>query len=127
MLVNVLHSVTTQVETQAQIAGAKHAMEIGNGSEILGCKSTVKRIKPLDTMILHFQVCPHKTYIGSQILKERTGKRLAQHRNTQMRILLCQRIDHRHDHSHVAHGRKTNYQDMFSFQLADYLGVNYFF
>ena len=87
-------------------------MQVGNVCKLLGCQTTVEGVHSLDAVILHLQVGLHEVDIGCQILKQRTGKRTAEHRDAHIRILLGQRIDNGHRHSHIAQRRESYDENM---------------
>ena len=78
-------------------------MQVGNGGKLFGCQSTIECVKTLDAPVFVLQVGHHKADIGGQVFKERTSKCSAQHRDTDIRVLMRQRIDDGHHHGNVAH------------------------
>ena len=115
-LVDMGYLVTSQIKTGTEEFRSQHIVEISNSCKPLGCQPTVKGIQTLHTMILFLQVCLHETYVGSQSLKERSHKSLAEHRNTDVRILLCQGRNHRYGHGYITQGGESNNKYMLCLQ-----------
>ena len=108
VLVDVCHLEPVDMKPHAQILGAQHIVEIGDGSKLLGGESAIEHIESMQAARLFLDVSLHESYVGSQILKKGAGKWLAQHRDAQMWVLLGQRVDHGHRHGHVSHRREPD-------------------
>ena len=87
-------------------------MQVGHLSKLLGYQSAIQGIKSSHAMVLLAYVGLHEIYVWSQIIKQRTGKLATKHRDTDIRILLCQRPYHRYHHCHIAQSRETDDQYM---------------
>ena len=112
VLVKVSHLVVVQVEAHAQILRSQYAMQVGHRCELLGSQSAIEGVESLDASIFALDVSFHEVDVRCQIGKQRTGKGSAQHRDTDVWILLCQRVDHGNHHGHIAQCRKPNDEDM---------------
>jgi hypothetical protein len=110
VLVDVLHGIAPEAEPQPQIVGAEHAVEVGDGREVLGRQAAVELVQPLYAVIFFFQVGLHEPHVGGQIVKERAGILPAEHCYAHFGICHGERVDYRHSHGHVTDGRKPYYE-----------------
>ena len=102
-----LNTETTHVETQTQIAGPQHIVQIGHMGKLLCHQTTVEAVQAAHTVVFTLEIGLHETDIRCQVLKQRTCKRSAEHGDTHIRVLHGQRIDHRHHHRNITEGGET--------------------
>ena len=79
VLVDMGHAETVDVEAHAQVIGAQDAVQVGNGSEVLGRQPAVKGVEPLNTVILVLQVGLHESNVLWHVLEQRTRVWAAKH------------------------------------------------
>ena len=90
MLVDMCHFETVDIEPHAQIFRPQHAVQVGDGGEVLCHQPAVKGVQPLHSMVLVLEVSFHKPHVVWHVLEERAREFLAKHRNPDVRILLGQ-------------------------------------
>ena len=95
------HTIAVEVKSHTQVIRPYDIVQISDRREVLGSQTAVERIETLQSMIFISQVRLHKSHVWRQVLKQRAGKRLGQHGDAHVGILLCQRIDHRHRHGDI--------------------------
>ena len=102
VLVDVGHPVSFDVESHAQVFGAQHVVEVGNGREVLSCQAPVQGVEPPYAVVLVLHVGLHEADVGRQVFKESPGVASAEHCYAHVGVGLGQRVDHGHGHGHVA-------------------------
>ena len=121
VLVDVLHAEATHIEAQAQVARTQHIVQVGHVGELLGHEAAVERVQPSHAVVLATDVGLHEADVRRQVLEERTGEGAAEHGDAHLGVLHGQRVDHGHDHGHVAQRREADDEDMLSaIHLFDY-------
>ena len=108
VLLDMLYLKASQVETHAEVIGAKYGLQVGNMRELFGHQSTIERIESFDTVILEFDVSLHEVDIWSQVFKKGTRVWATKHRNSYIRILHSHIVDNGHHCLHVAKLRESN-------------------
>ena len=77
-------------------------MQVGNSRKLLGGKAAIEGVKSPNAFVLPLDVGFHESHIGCQVFKQWARIPPAQYRDSNLRILACQRVDHGNGHGHVA-------------------------
>lgn len=98
------YTVVSYRKTHTQIFRTEHAVQVGNGSKLLGGQSAIEGIQSFYSTIFVLQVGSHKAHVRCKVFEEWACKGSAQHRDANVGILVRQRPYHWYHHRHIAHG-----------------------
>ena len=91
-----------EVKSHPQVFGAEHVVHVRHSGEVFCLQPPVQRIESRQSFLPAIEKSIHETHVGRHSVKKWSCIFTAEHSDTQVRILLCQRIHHWHEHRGVA-------------------------